>query len=47
MRLVSYLKTYVEGPFEDDIDRIDRKLKLIAWAVMILCFTYLIYHLGA
>lgn len=43
MRLVSYLKTYVEGPFEDDIDRIDRKLKLIAWEVMIVAGVYLIW----
>jgi hypothetical protein len=44
MRLVSYLTSYIEsGPFEDDIDRIDRKLKLIAWAVMIVAGAYLIW----
>jgi hypothetical protein len=43
MRLVSYLKSYVEGPFEDDIDKIDRRLKAVVWAVMIVCGAYLIW----
>jgi hypothetical protein len=43
MRLVSYLKSYVEGPFEDDVDKIDKKLKLVVWAVMIVAGAYLIW----
>jgi hypothetical protein len=43
MRLVSYLKSYVEGPFEDDVDKIDKKLKLVVWAVMIVAGVYLIW----
>lgn len=38
------LKTYIEGDhFEDDIDRIDRRLKVIVWTVMIVAGAYLIW----
>jgi hypothetical protein len=37
------LKSYVEGPFEDDVKRADPLWTIIAWIVMIVAGAYLVW----